>query len=197
MITACVAALGRAVLHDRHQRIDGAGRRAARQDHAMAGDEIDIGLADLVDGAEQFDLLVPGQIAQIENARLAEGDQHPDRAGIFLAAIIGGLLHTGAIGIGLAGAGQRRIRQLAVRADELDVHRADIQRIAGLGEDMGMTLIGRHQDRIARLCRRGTFLAASPWRAEIRGWGHDRQRYRPAAWPTALPARPDGRRDNG
>ena len=45
-----VTALGRAVLHQRDQRIKRASRRTARKIHAMTGDEKDIELSNLVDG---------------------------------------------------------------------------------------------------------------------------------------------------
>ena len=39
-------------------------------------------MAELVSGAHQLHFFIPGEIAEVEDAQLAEGDEYTERAGV-------------------------------------------------------------------------------------------------------------------
>jgi hypothetical protein len=107
----------------------------------------------LVDGTQQFHLLVPAEVAQIENAGPAKGDEHSQRADVLLTAISVHRGHTSARRIGLTSARQRCQQYIAIARDKLKVHRANIECLADLGRHVLVTLIRCRPLRIQR--RRG------------------------------------------
>ena len=129
-------ALARAVIHHGHARRDGVHElRRARHVHAVVRNHVDVHRADLVLRAHQVVLLVPGEVAQVEQAEIAVPHQHPDGAGVF-GGIDVVLLKAGALRIGLAGAGERHADQVAVGGKHRHVQTLDGNGVAGFRQDV-------------------------------------------------------------
>ena len=75
--------------------------------HAVMRGEVHVHRADLVVRAHQVVFLVPGEIAEVDDAELAERDQRAERAGV-LGLVLVARLEAGAELVGLAGAFERR-----------------------------------------------------------------------------------------
>ena len=78
------AGLVGAVVHDGDAGVngvyDGAG---VGEIEAVVGGEIEVDLRDGIVGADEGDLLVLGEVAEIEEAEAAKGDEEADGAGVF------------------------------------------------------------------------------------------------------------------
>ena len=78
------ATLLRPVVHDRNARRNRVNqRRAVALIYAVMRDNEEIGLSELIRRANQFQLLVPGKVAEVYNTEPAELDNAPERTGIF------------------------------------------------------------------------------------------------------------------
>ncbi len=130
------AALLLSVIHDGYAGRDRVHERgaAALIPPVMRNDQ-QVHVPKLVHGTHQLHLLVPRQIAEIEDVQLAIGNHHAERAGIF--GLVGGpLLRCRAVLVWSAGARQRLRDQVAVGAHYRHVNPGDWQRLAGVGDDM-------------------------------------------------------------
>ena len=88
--------------------------------------------AEAVVRAHQLELLVLGDVAQVSGAEFAEGDVDADRLRVL--GIVVSRLEIGAVGIGLAGAGQRGLDHLAGGGDHEHIDAGQANFVAGLGD---------------------------------------------------------------
>ena len=117
-------------------------------------DDVNIDFAKFIDRAHQFHFLIVSQIAQIEQADLAKGDDCPQRASIFrlIGRIFVGIF---AARILLSSAGQRLADQFAIWADDPDIHA------------MNRKVVAWFRDHVLELSQRQHSLVRLPDRA---GW---------------------------
>ena len=113
--------LGGAVIHDGNARRDGVDQRGAGAlIPAVVRDDEDVDVANAVIGTQEIHLLVPRQVAEVEDAQFAPCNEDAEGAGVL--GLIGG---TGfgifAERIGLAGTGERLLDEIAVRGEDFGV----------------------------------------------------------------------------
>ena len=131
----CGAAFGAAVVHDgeaRGEAIDEGGAVAVVP--AVVGDDVDVGVAEQVAWAHQLALLIPGEVAEVDEGGFGEADDDAERAWVF--GLVGGTdLGLGAGGIGLTSAGKGLGEELAVDGDDLDVETGDGEGVTEMGDE--------------------------------------------------------------
>ena len=115
------------------QGVDPFGRSA--HIHAVVRYHVEIDVTDLVHRANEVLLLVPGQVAHVDHAEAAVGDQDADGLRV-LRRIDRPHLEIRAFGVRLAGAGERRVDHLAAGGEDFDVEALDRDRVAGLHQDV-------------------------------------------------------------
>ena len=109
---------------------------------SVVRDDEQIDGADRIGRAHQVELLVPGDVAQVSDAELAERDDAADRLRVL------GLVHflrleARAVRVGLAAAGQRRLERRASRGDDAPVEAGDRDLVAGLRDGVLRLLVER------------------------------------------------------
>src|SRR6266567_1660227 len=122
----------------------------------MMSGEVEIDVADGVVGADQRDLFLLGQIAKIEKAKLAEGDQDADRARVFSGVCLGlGLIRTGAIGRRLDAG--HPLDVLSVRGEDDGTDTGDSDCISGMNDASPLALDNLQVGGIVVSCDVGVF----------------------------------------
>src|SRR5579863_2105636 len=106
---------------------------AAALVEAVVRGDVDVDFSEAVDRAHEFAFFVGGEVAEVEDAEFAEGDEDAEGARVFggVGGWFGGI---GAIGIGLAGAGKWRLDDGAVGGDDFGSDALDGKDVAWFGD---------------------------------------------------------------